>query len=155
MNRNKEDKSLSRPEDTFMSLRDAMNRLFDESFWAPFESFGEFSPARSAFPRINLSENEDEVKVSADLPGINPEDVNIEVDEDSLTISGEIEREEKENDEEVYRYERSYGRFQRAIPIPTKINPDDVEASSKNGVIEIILPKTEKTKKKKVKIESK
>ncbi len=78
-----------------LSLRQAMNRLFDESIWDPFDRLGGFWPATYqgiGFPRADICEDDKEVTVTAEVPGIDPDKVEIEVDEDTLTISGETER---------------------------------------------------------------
>lgn len=137
-----------------ISLREAVNRLFDESFWDPFRSFSDLSliEKESAFPKTDIKETSKAVKVIADMPGVNPENVEIEVDENYLTLKGKSEEEKEEKDEKVYRYERHYGEFQRSFVLPVKINPAKVTAEIKNGVLTITLPKTGEDKKKKIKI---
>lgn len=128
-----------------LSLREAMSRLFDESFWDPFEDTSLSAGDRSGglFPKVNISETENEVKVTANIPGIDPEKVSIEVDEDSLTLSGTIEEEKEDSDEKQYRFEREYGEFYRDFLLPARVDPDKVSAESKNGVIMIKMPKIE------------
>ena len=139
-----------------LSLRDAMSRLFDESFWDPFEERGlSASEQRSSglFPKVDISENDKEVKITANIPGIDPEKVNIEVDEDSIVLSGTIEEEKEESDARHYRFEREYGEFYRDFLLPARVEPDKVSASAKNGVIVIKLPKSvDKNTRKKVDI---
>lgn len=128
-----------------LSLREAMGKLFDESFWDPFEDSGLMSRDRAGyvFPKVNISETEKEVKVTANIPGIEPEKVNIEVDEDSVTLSGVIEEEREEKEEHHYSFEREYGEFYRDIFLPARVDPEKVSAESKDGVITIKMIKVE------------
>lgn len=129
---------LNRP----LSLRDAMSRLFDESIWDPFEDRGLMSE-RVQFPKVDVSETESEVKVTANVPGMKAEDLSIEADEDSLYLSGVIQQENEQKDEKQYRYEREYGEFSREIFLPARIDPDKIEASTKDGVLTVTMPKVE------------
>lgn len=128
-----------------LSLRDAMGRLFDESFWDPFEDNGLMPRSRKelAFPKVNVYETDDEVRVTANIPGIDPENVDIEVDEDTLTLSGVIEDEKEQKDERCYSLEREYGEFYRDIFLPARVDPEKVSAESKDGVITVKMPKIE------------
>lgn len=138
-----------------LSLRDAMGKILDESFWDPFEDRGVFHSEGSvrAFPKINVSENEKEVKVVANIPGVDPEKINIEVDEDSLILSGFIEEEKESSDEKHYRFEREFGEFYRDILLPAKVDPENVSAEANNGVITINLTKSvDKESRKKIEI---
>ena len=137
-----------------VSLREAMNQLFNESFWDPFEDRSMMSN-RLEFPRVDISETDKEVKVVANVPGIDPDKLSIEADEDSLTLSGQIERQDEKQDEKQYRFEREYGEFHRDILLPARVDPDQVSAASKNGVVTIRLPKVEESSgKKKVEVKS-
>jgi len=138
-------KLQKRDEYPFMSLREAMDRLFDESFWGPLER-------RDLFPKVNVSETKTQVKVTAEVPGMDPEKIEVEADENSLSLSGKIEKEEEQKDERFYRYERSYGEFSRTIPLPSAVEPDKVEAQAKDGVLTVTLPKSKEKSRKKVKV---
>lgn len=138
------------------SLRDAMERLFDESFWSPFgliES-GRARGLATFVPRVDVSETDTEVKIRADIPGIDPDKVNIEVTEDSLALSGSLEKSSEEKGENFYRMERQAGEFSREFLLPSKIDPDSVEAKAKNGTITITLKKQPSEQKRKVEIKS-
>lgn len=138
------------------SLRDAMDRLFDESFWSPFglvES-GRGRGVAAFVPRVDVSETDKEVKVRADIPGIDPEKVSIEVTEDSLALSGSVEKSSEEQGENFYRIERQAGQFSREFVLPSKIDPDSVEAKARNGTITITLKKQPSEQKRKVQIKS-
>ncbi|HOS88025.1 MAG TPA: Hsp20/alpha crystallin family protein [Candidatus Paceibacterota bacterium] len=157
--RNENKNNLPSVRDEFpaiFSLRDAMDKLFEESFWSPFgllDSNNSKSLATFA-PRVDISETENEIKVRADIPGIDPEKVNIEVTEETLAISGSQEKSEEEKGENYYRMERQWGEFSREFMLPAKIDPNSVEAKAKNGVITIILKKQPSEKKKKVPVSS-
>jgi HSP20 family protein len=138
------------PFNGILSLRDAMEKLFDESFWWPFSS--NERALSIMYPKVDISETENEVKVRADIPGVDPENVNIEVTEDFLSISGSSERSEEEKGENYYRVERQFGEFSREFILPSKIDPDSVEAEAKNGTIIITLKKQPSEQKKKVQV---
>jgi HSP20 family protein len=129
---------------------------FRSFFDDPFENLPSvFAPLRApAFPKVDIAETEDEVKITANLPGLDPKDVEIEVNEDSISLSGKIEKEEEKSDAKVYRYEREYGEFQRMFALPARVKSDKVAAKAKNGVLTITLPKADAEKKKKVKVEA-
>ncbi len=146
-----------------LSLRDAMNKMFEESFWDPFDMFDRMSAAgarqlagRGLYPKVDIAEDEKEIKVTADVPGMDPEQIEIEVEEDALTLSGKMEKEVKDEDKEkkYYRYEREYGEFRREFTLPAKVKTDAVTAKVKNGVLEIVLPKAEMEKKAKVQVKA-
>jgi len=139
---------------TIYPLRDAIGRLFDESVWHPFRDIAPYEGGWNLdSTKLDIKENKNSVKVTADVPGIDPENINIEAEDDYLVISGTQEREEKEEEENIYREERSYGEFRREILLPASVDPDQIKAKMKDGVLKIDLPKTEKLKSKKVKIE--
>jgi HSP20 family protein len=138
----------------FVSLQREMNRLFDNFFgglslspWAPLERGG----AESFTPHIDVSETDKEIKVSAELPGMDENDVDVSLTKDTLTIRGEKKEEKEDKGKDYYRMERSYGSFSRNIPLPLEVNTDRVEATFKKGILCVTLPKTvsaiEKTKK--------
>lgn len=144
----------------FVSLQREMNRLFDNFFgglslspWAPLEQ----GSAESFTPRINVSENDKEIKISAELPGMDENDIDVSLTRDTLTIRGEKKEEKEDKGKDYYRMERSYGSFTRSIPLPVEVNTDKVEATFKKGILHITLPKTETAieKTKKVPIRSK
>ncbi len=143
-------KKKEEKENQALSLRDAMNRIFEESFWSPSEFF---SDSHIMNPKTDIVEDEKEVKVTVDVPGVDPEKIDIEVEEGSISLSGKVEEEEEEKEKRYYRYERNYGEFRRFLDLPSKINPEEVSAKVKNGVLTIILPKKEEEKRKKIEIE--
>jgi HSP20 family protein len=91
-------------------------------------------------PQVETFQRGDKLVVRADLPGLTKEDVDIEVNDGMLTISGERSEEQKEDIDNFYRTERSYGAFSRTIPLPEGINEDQIDATFKDGVLEVTLP---------------
>jgi HSP20 family protein len=89
-----------------------------------------------------VSETDKEIKVSAELPGMDEKDIDVSLTRDSLTIKGEKKQETEDKGEDYYRMERSYGSFTRSIPLPIEVDTDKVQATFKKGVLEITLPKT-------------
>lgn len=135
----------------FSLLHNDLDRLFD-NFFSGFdmEPFGRHSGSFS--PDVEVSENDKDIRVSAELPGLDENDIDISLTDDTLTISGE-KKEEKENREKGYYVkERTYGSFKRSIPLYAKIQADKADAHFKKGVLTITLPKTEKTFEEKKKI---
>jgi HSP20 family protein len=133
-------------EDYFLDLRKQMNRLFDDFFEQPFgiDPFLGGSILKGDFaPRLNISETEKEIMVSTELPGLEPEDINIALDHNTLTISGEKHAEEEEKGKRIYRVERSYGSFHRSILLPNDVDEDKIDATFKRGVLKVKLPKTQ------------
>lgn len=132
-------------------LRKEMDRIFQEFFgrsYFPAERFEiEWAPA------VDVSETEDAIIVKADLPGVKPEDIEINIVDNVLTIRGEKKREAEEKKENFYRVERFYGSFMRAIQLPTEVEVDKVKAQYKDGVLKITLPKKPEEKKKVIKVE--
>jgi HSP20 family protein len=143
-------------ENPLWAFRREMDRLFDDFFgaWggralAPFgEGWGAFSP------QVDVAEMEDEIKVSAELPGLDNEDIDVSLSDDVLTISGEKKEEKEEKGKNYYRSERSYGAFRRDIPLPSQVDADKVDAVFQKGVLTITLPKTAEAKAKKVTVKA-
>jgi len=104
-------------------------------------------------PPIDLSETPDAYTVRADLPGIRPEDVNVEVHDDTVTVSGERREERTSEKENVHIKEVSYGKFMRSGRLPVSVDPEKVKANFEDGVLKVSLPKSEKVKPKKIEIE--
>jgi HSP20 family protein len=107
-------------------------------------------------PAIEVSENEGQLRVHAELPGLKPEDVHVEVANDQLIIQGERKYEHDEKNRGVYRSERRYGQFYRAIPLPEGTNTEQAKAQFRNGVLEVAIPIPEqKSSRRQIPIESK
>lgn len=127
------------------SLRREVDRMFDE-FWRDFELPRWTDGNHLIATRVDVSEDDKEVQVTAELPGLEEKDVDVSLSEGVLTIRGE-KKQESEKDEKDYRLmERTYGSFYRTIPVGSGIKEDNVKASFKNGVLTVTLPKTEEAK---------
>jgi HSP20 family protein len=121
-----------------LALHREMNRLFDDAFRSfDLSPFG--SPMAMGWPNVELNETDKEVKVTAELPGLDQKDVAVELADGMLTISGE-KKSETEDKERLFS-ERYYGRFERRIPVD-EVDQDKVAASFKNGVLTVTLPKS-------------
>jgi HSP20 family protein len=135
-----------------MSLREAMDRLFEESFVHPR---GMLAPVEGAATlALDVFESDDDVTVRASIPGINPDDIDISVTGDVLTIKGETSEEREEKQGNYHLRERRYGAFQRSVNLPAPVNTDKAEAEFKNGVLTLTLPKVEEVKPRSIKIKA-
>jgi HSP20 family protein len=134
----------------FERMRREMDRLWDSFFEGkPTRMAGE---EREWVPSLDISETKGDLVVKAEIPGIDPKDIDISLNEGVLTIKGEKKQEKEEKEEGYHLVERSYGSFTRSIRLPREIQNEKINASYKNGVIKITLPKTEEARKKEVKI---
>ena len=106
-------------------------------------------------PVVNTREADDAYYIEVELPGVKKEDINIDVNEDTLTISGERKVREENKDDNFYKVESVYGKFERSFSLPEDVDTDKIEATSKNGVLEIKIPKVQKVEKAPKKIEIK
>ena len=119
-----------------------------------FGDEGRESARQNFAPSVNVAETEAQYEVTADLPGINPEDVNVELHEGQVTISGKRERENEETGKTFHRVERQYGEFHRTISLPVPVDEQKITASYKDGVLNVVLPKSEKVKPTRIPISS-
>jgi HSP20 family protein len=103
-------------------------------------------------PRMDLTESDDNYHLSVDLPGISKEDVTISVEDSRLTIRGERQDESRQETENMVRMERTFGSFYRSVRLPKSVNENKIKATFTNGVLSVDIPKTEKSKPKKIKI---
>lgn len=132
-------------------------RGFDNlnSFLDNFIGKGSIIKNSDFVPSVNTREGEDAYYIELDLPGIKKEDINIDVNDNVLTVSGErkIKKEDKEDD--YYKVESSYGMFERSFTLPENVDADNINAQSQDGVLEVVIPKLKKAEKKPKKIEIK
>jgi len=133
------------------SLQNEMNRLFNTAFDAPTGG-GNGGQGRRWVPAMDLLETEEHFVLRADLPGVQEGDVNIELEDSVLTISGERKSEHEERQEGYYRVERAFGRFSRSLTLPKGVDPEAVSASFDAGVLEVKIPKPEERKPRKISI---
>jgi HSP20 family protein len=134
-----------------ISLRQAMDRLFEDSFvrfpYLPGSGTGEFP--------IDVYQTKDDLVVKAALPGVKPEEVEITVSEDTITIRGEHTEEQETKEDDYLHRERYYGAFSRSVAIPVKVKGEKAEATFEEGVLTLTLPKAEEVKPRQVKIKAK
>src|SRR3954463_3785266 len=122
--------------DRFASLQDEVNRLFDFSF--PSRDTGLFS---GWSPALDLYDQKDDFVVTVELPGMKKDDIQISLHDGVLTVSGERNHESTENDDKAFRSERYFGKFQRSVTLPARVDSSKVSASYKDGILSITLPK--------------
>lgn len=141
--------TLWRPFKELERIRKEMDSLWDTLFdRRPVRGDG----VSEWMPSLDLSETKNSYIVSAEIPGIEPKDVEISLTDNVLTIKGEKKQEKQEDNENYHLIERSYGSFTRSFRLPVQVQADKVKATYKNGVLKITLPKTEEAKKKEIKI---
>ncbi|MBV9165878.1 MAG: Hsp20/alpha crystallin family protein [Solirubrobacterales bacterium] len=133
------------------SLQSEMNRLFNTFFDTPLPNGGAVGQRRW-LPAMDLVETDEDFLLRADLPGLSEEDVNIELEDNVLTISGERKSEHEQRKEGFYRVERASGSFSRSLTLPEGVNPEAIKASFDRGVLEVRIPKPEERKPRKVAI---
>ncbi|MBY3363286.1 Hsp20/alpha crystallin family protein [Rhizobium laguerreae] len=130
--------------DPFLSLHREVNRLFDEAF----RGFGSNLPSLTGsrafgggWPNVEISDNEKEITVTAEVPGLEEKDIEVLLNDGVLTLKGEKHSETEDRDRQFS--ERYYGRFERRIPLGAEVKEDNIDARFKNGVLTVTLPKSE------------
>jgi HSP20 family protein len=134
-----------------LSLRDAMDRLFEDAFITPRW----FAPLRESLTEslaLDVIENDNDIVVKASIPGFKPEDIDVSVADDTLTIKGETKVEKKEGKENYILQERRYGTVHRTLRLPTLVQADKAKAEFEHGVLTLTLPKAELVKGKPIKV---
>lgn len=133
------------------SLQDEVNRVFSGSF----NRSDETGMMRGAWnPSVDIFENKDSLILEAELPGMSPENVNISIENNVLTIHGERKFEKKDEGDNFHRVERSYGSFTRSFTLPPTVSSDNVEANFENGILRLQLAKREDAKPKRIEIKA-
>lgn len=128
------------------SLRDEMNRLFSRTL-------GEGASAGSAWtPAVDIFDTAEAIVLKAELPGLTPDDIDIEVDDNVLTIKGERRFEDKVEEGRYYRLERAYGQFSRSVTLPQGVKADEISASFDQGVLQVRVPKADEVKPRKISV---
>jgi HSP20 family protein len=134
----------------FERMRRDMDRLWDSFFEGGLrrrtEGAGEWLPS------LDVSETKNELVVKAEVPGMDPKDIDISLSDGMLTIKGEKKQEKEEKEADYHLVERSYGSFTRSVQLPKEVQSEKINASYKNGILKITLPKSEEAKKKEIKI---
>ena len=141
------------PFSDMITLRQAMDRLFEDSIISPSRLTTVFGEG-AAMP-IDIYQTDESVVVTASVPGVKPEDVDITITGDTLTIKGESRTESEVKKENYFRQERSYGAFARSIALPGLLQTDRAEATFDNGVLTLTIPQAEEMKPKQIKVKPK
>lgn len=144
----KESGELMKPGKGFFSPFEEMERWFEEAFrrpffapsWMPRFKLPEFG---GTYPSVDIFEDGNDVVVKAELPGMQKEEIEVNISDDAITISGEKKTEEKVEKKDYYRLERSFGSFTRTLQLPSEILTDKAKAGFRDGVLEVRIPKTE------------
>jgi HSP20 family protein len=132
-----------------LTLQERMNSVLND----PYARLG--SPMESAsawFPPVDIHEENDRIVLRAEIPGISREDIELSVENGTLTLRGEKKQEKQVESENAFRQERFYGSFVRSFVLPALIEPDRIQATYRDGVLEVVIPKAEEAKPKKIKV---
>jgi HSP20 family protein len=136
-----------------VGMRRAMDHLFEEGPTRPWRILT-WEPGNGFFP-LDLYETEEEVVVKASLPGVKPEELDISITGDVLTVKGEAKEEEEEKRPDYYRRERRHGTFARSVTLPTEVESEKAEAAFEHGVLTLRMPKAEAVRSKTIKVHAK
>ena len=128
------------------ALQTEVNRLFSRV------GNGDMVERQSWTPQVDVIETDDGIRLKAELAGMDPADINIEVQDNVLTVSGERRFREEIKEDKYYRIERRYGSFSRSVALPQTANENGIEAKYENGVLEVVVPKSEIAKPKKISV---
>lgn len=132
------------------TLRERMNRLFEEAYTSRGEE--KDMVASTWNPSVDIYEKENELVLKAELPGIDENDIEIKIEDNTITLKGDRKFEKETKEENYHRIERSYGSFYRSFTLPQNIDQENIKAESENGILKITMPKKAELKPKKVKI---
>ena len=135
-----------------VTLRDRMDRLFDDSL-ARLRGAEDDMSLSNWSPSVDIYETAESIVIKAEVPGVKKEEISVEVKDDTLYLKGERKFEKDVKEENYHRMERSYGAFRRVFSLPATVEQDKVKATFKDGVLEIILPKVETAKPKKITVD--
>lgn len=131
-----------------MRMREAMDEMFDED-WSRFPEVREFAPA------VDVYQTKDKVVVETALPGVDPDKVDISVEDDTLVIKGKTQSKEEKKEKDYYRKEVRYGSFYRAVALPASVKSDKAQASYEDGILKVTLPKMARPKAKRIAVKVK
>ncbi len=133
-----------------VTLRERMNRLFEDAFTSRGDE--KDLVASSWSPSVDIYETENEIVLTAEIPGVDEKNIEIKLEDNTLSLKGERNFEKETKEENYHRIERAYGSFYRSFTIPRNIDQDNIKAESENGILRISMPKKPELKPKKVKI---
>jgi HSP20 family protein len=137
---------MPRPTGPFSDIDQMFDDFFHRRWMRPFFTERPFGGIEAFMPHVDVIDHEDEVVVRAEVPGYKKEDIEISLSDSSLNIRGEIRTEEKEEKRDYYCCEISHGAFSRTVPLPAYVDEAKAKASMKDGMLELTLPKVEKSK---------
>jgi HSP20 family protein len=135
-----------------VTIQDRMNRLFNEAFRGTRAGDEEWALGGSWAPAVDILERDGNIVLKAELPGVDPKDVDIRVENNTLTLRGERRIDGDAKREDYHRVERSYGAFERSFSLPTVVDTEKIRAEYKDGVLKLTLPKKEEAKPKQISI---
>ena len=138
------------PLDDILSLQRRMNKIFEDNFLGKKSSSDEELSSGLWSPSVDIYETESDIVLKAELPEVNQKDIQINIEDNVLSLKGERKFEKETKEENYHRIERSYGSFSRSFTLPGSINKEKVKASYKNGVLKITMPKKEESKPKQI-----
>jgi HSP20 family protein len=143
--------SVSRwdPFQDLLAIQDEMNQVFGRARQGQGQGGG-----RMWAPALDISERKDAYVVTVEVPGVNAEDLDITLEDGLLTIQGERQFTQESTEQQFHRVERRYGSFRRSITLPSQVQADAIEASFENGVLEVVVPKAEEAKPKKISVKA-
>ena len=130
-----------------LSVQDEMNQVFRRALGT-----GEASEGRLWAPALDISERKDAYLVTVELPGVNPDDLEVTLEDGVLTIQGERRFSSESSDQQFHRVERRYGSFRRTVSLPTRTKADEIAAAFEQGVLEVVVPKAEEARPRKIQI---
>ena len=135
------------------AVQDRLNRVFDEAFrGAPRGSDDDWALGGQWAPSVDIYENDGNLVLKAELPGIEPKDVDVRVENNVLTLRGERKFESEVKRDKYHRVERSYGTFSRSFTLPNVVDTDKIKAEYKDGVLQVTLPQREEAKPKQIQV---
>ena len=130
------------------------DRFFEQMLTGWFRAPGRFVDEDFMYPKIDVSEGPKNIRIKAEIPGVDADDIDVSIDGRRLTIKGEKKQESKEENENYHRIEQSYGYFNRSIDLPTDVDPDKVDAKFKNGILKLKLKKTRESEPARIEVKS-
>ena len=136
-----------------LSTQDRFNQLFNQTFSQVFGPEGQEVGSRTWAPAVDIYENDQNLVIKAELPGIDPKDVEVRVENHTIFLSGERKFEKETKEGNYHRVERSYGSFSRSFTLPSSVNTENAQAEYKDGVLTLTLAKREEAKPKTIKID--
>ncbi len=146
-------RGVVRADNPFVSLQNEIDRLFD-GFTRGFPSIVNNGVSDVTLPNMDVAETDEDIEITAELPGLEEKDVQINVSDNVLTIRGEKKAEKEQKDKNFRLVERSYGSFERSLELPEGVNADAIEASIDKGVLKVVVPKPAPAQVKKVEVKS-